>query len=308
VSESESRPVGSRAWLELLHAEACWLLGAAGIDVIVLKGPATARWLYPEGGRQSVDVDLLVDPAQWVRAGDVLGEHGFEPVQEGFREGEAAPHSVELQRHDPVQGDHVVDLHRYFPGIEVAPEDAFAILWARRMPEVIARVPVAFPDVTTRALVVALHAARTPGNPRTGDDLLQAVQAMDLNGWADVASLAADLDALPALRAGLETQPEATRLVAPLGLSDIEVPAHWRLMSTDADQTAVRLDQLSGLPPAKRVGQVLRWAFPSRSFVRDGDPRAERGPAGLAVAYGARLVDGVRRFPAAYRQYRSSRR
>ncbi len=57
-------PIGARAWLDLLHAEACWLLAEQGIDAMILKGPATARWLYPEGGRQSVDVDLLVDPGR----------------------------------------------------------------------------------------------------------------------------------------------------------------------------------------------------------------------------------------------------
>ncbi len=62
------------------------------------------------------------------------------------------------------------------------------------------------------------------------------------------------------------------------------------------------------MPLRRRPGQVLRWAFPSPAFVRDGDPRAARGPGWLAVAYGARLVDGARRFPRAYRQYRDSRR
>jgi hypothetical protein len=306
TTEDDPRTIGARAWLDLLHAEACWLLAEQGIKALILKGPATARWLYPGGGRQSVDVDLLVDPGRWVDAISTLTAHGF--VRPAFREGEAAPHSLELNRLDPEQGAHIVDLHRAFPGIGIEPEMAFRILWARRVPETIARVDAAFPDVTTRALIVALHAARTPGNPRTSDDLRHATDALDLPGWTDVASLAADLDALPALRAGLERDKEAAQLVAQLGLSDVEVPPEWDLRSSDADQTAVRLDELSRLPLYQRPGQVMRWAFPSPAFVRGGDPRADRGRWGLAVAYGARLVDGARRFPHAYRQYRDSRR
>ena len=308
VTGNDGRLVGSRAWLDLLHAETCWLLRQAGIDAMVLKGPATARWLYPDGGRPSVDVDLLVDPAGWDDAIAVLRAHGFTPVQREFRSDEPAPHSLELQRRDPAQGEQAVDLHRYFPGIEASPETAFAVLWARRVPDTVARIEVDLPDVTSRALVVALHAARTPASDRVGEDLRRATRALDLDGWREVVALAAQLDARPALRAGLETQPAGRALVDPLGLGEVAVPVHWKLLSTDADQTAVRLDELAHLPVSRRPGQVFRWAFPSPALVRAGDPRASRGPAWLAVAYLTRLGDGVRRLPKAYRQYRSTRR
>jgi hypothetical protein len=308
VSDEEQRRVGDRAWLELLHAEACWLLAGAGVDALVIKGPSTTRWLYPDHWRTSVDVDLLVRPAQWDAAVATLGERGFRSAQKGFRDDEGAPHSRELRRVDADQGDHVIDLHRSVPGVDAAAADAFGVLWERRVAEQVARVDVWFPDLPSRALILALHAARTPGNPRPGDDLARALVALDEAGWRATAALAGRLDALPALRAGLQTRPEGAELADRLGLGEVEVPAHWALLSNDADQTAVRLEELGHLPWYRRPGQAMRWAFPSPAFVRAGDPRAQRGPVGLAVAYGARLVDGARRFPAAYRQYRASRR
>jgi hypothetical protein len=307
VSNEEQRRVGDRAWLELLHAEACWLLARAGVNALVIKGPSTTRWLYPDDWRTSVDVDLLVAPAQWDTAVAALGERGFVSAQKGFRDDEGAAHSLELRRADPDQGEHVIDLHRSISGVDAPAAQAFAALWARRVEEQVARVDVWFPDLSSRALILALHAARTPGNPRPGDDLARALVALDDSGWADAAALAEQLDALPALRAGLETRPEGVELARRLGLEGVAVPAHWALVSGDADQTAVRLESLGQLPWHQRPGRVLRWAFPSAAFVRAGDPRAQRGPVGLAVAYGARLVDGARRFPAAYRQYRASR-
>ena len=296
--------MGTRAWLDLLHAETCWLLGQAGLDVMILKGVSTTRWLFPEGGRQSVDVDVLVDPAGWHEAIRTLGEHGYRPVQAGFRDGEAAPHSLELSRLDPQQGAHVVDLHRTFPGIGVEPEAAFRTLWARRVPETIARVAAAFPDVTTRALVVALHAARTPGNPRTTDDLRHAVPALDLPGWMDVAALAADLDALPALRAGLERQEDAALLVGPLGLDDVVVPAEWELRSLSGRpdrRAAGRAGPHAAASPA-RPGPALGLPQPGlrtrrRPACRAGTGVAGRGLRGAAGRRGAPVAAGLSAVP-----------
>ena len=41
---------------------------AAGIDTVLLKGPATVRWLYADnpGRRLYSDIDLLVSPASFV--------------------------------------------------------------------------------------------------------------------------------------------------------------------------------------------------------------------------------------------------
>ena len=64
--------VSNRAWLELLHAEVCWALANQDIAILVIKGPATSTWLYPEGERESADVDLLLRPSQWDAARSIL--------------------------------------------------------------------------------------------------------------------------------------------------------------------------------------------------------------------------------------------
>ena len=49
---------------------------------------------------------------------------------------------LSLSRTDPELGLHGVDLHRYFPGIDLAPREAFEVLWERRVrgsPETVAQ-------------------------------------------------------------------------------------------------------------------------------------------------------------------------
>jgi hypothetical protein len=86
-------------------------LRAAGVDFLVLKGPALAHTCYPDPSwRPYADLDLLVRTGDWRAACGVLGEHGFrrdlpEP-RPGFDErfGKAASHtgpegfSVDLHR------------------------------------------------------------------------------------------------------------------------------------------------------------------------------------------------------------------
>jgi hypothetical protein len=50
-----------------------------GIDTVLLKGPALARWLHPEGGRSYGDTDLLVAPVDFPAAEAVLVRLSLDP-------------------------------------------------------------------------------------------------------------------------------------------------------------------------------------------------------------------------------------
>jgi Uncharacterised nucleotidyltransferase len=299
--------VSNRAWIELLHAEVCWVLAGAGVDALVIKGPSIAQWLYPEGGRESADVDLLVRPAHWDRAVEVLTERGFRDTLDDFRDGEAPPHSVTLSRTDPELGAHAVDLHRHFPGMDASPATTFDALWGRRVEASQAGVPVWFPDVTSRALVIALHIARDPHPAKTAEDLRRAWAELDADHRRELRDLATQVHAEPALRAGLETLPETTPGVQELGLSDVEVPAIWVLQSQGASGTALHLFEVAEQPLWRRPVTALRWAFPSPAVMRIRDPRASRGTVALSGAYARRLRDGLRDLPRALRELRRAR-
>jgi hypothetical protein len=300
--------VSNRPWLELLHAEVCWALDALDVDALVIKGPSISEWLYPEGERESTDVDLMLRPSQWDAATSILEGRGFEPTYSGFRETETALHSLDLQRTNAEQGLHGLDLHHYFPGIEADPEEAFNVLWEARLPGEQAGVTVWFPSIDARALIIALHAARDTRSSKTMEDLRRAFAALDAEQIASLRDLAARLDAQAVLRAGIETLPETAGLVGPLGLTDVDVPNYWRLRSQGADPLTAELERIRSLPLGERVVQTGRWVLPSAASLRARDPAIGNSRVRLAGAYVRRWGSGLRRLPVAVSKARAARR
>ena len=106
--------------------------------------------------------------------------------------------------------------------------------------------------------------------------------------------LARSLQALPALRAGLEVDPRGGDLVSAIGIDDVAVSPEWALRRARAPRTALRLEELGRLPWRRRPRAVARWLVPSPAIIRMRDPAARGSNLRLVGGYGRRLRDGVR--------------
>jgi hypothetical protein len=134
----------------------------AGIEVVVLKGPAVARTLYPDPSwRPFGDIDLLVRTRDWARVCDVLERLGHRRVvpepRRGFdvRFGKGAEYLDEEERIE-------VDLHRTLVvgpfGLWLDPDELFLradtfLLGGRRLRRL---------DDTALLLHACLHAVLGP--------------------------------------------------------------------------------------------------------------------------------------------------
>ena len=63
--------------IDALTAEVAGAFGREGIEMLVLKGPVLAKWLYPGEVRPYNDSDLMVAPEDRARAVGVLERLGF---------------------------------------------------------------------------------------------------------------------------------------------------------------------------------------------------------------------------------------
>ena len=295
--------VSNRLWLELLHAEVCWHLAQDDIDALVIKGPPISEWLYPDGDREFVDVDLLLRPSQHAAAVSTLEESGFQPTYTGYRETESSLYTHNLQRKDEVYGLHDLDLHHYFPGIELQPEEAFEVLWQGRVPAQQAGIKVWFPSIEARALIIGLHVARLPIE-KSKEDLRRAMSVLTPAQLEAMAMLAARLNARAALRAGFETMPQTAPFVEQFGLSDVEVPTYWRLLSQEADLLTIELERIRSLPRRQQVVAMGNWLVPSAASMRARHPEIGDGRGDLAWGHVRRWGSGLRRLPGAVAKIR----
>ncbi len=122
-----------------------------------IKGAALDESLRWEG-RDGTDADVLVAAHDADRLVEALEAAGW-VVASTFRNGSAFEHAATLR--------HVefgwADIHREFPGLGPDPDRAFALLWAERLEREIAGVACCVPSLPAQALVLLLHAARSPG-------------------------------------------------------------------------------------------------------------------------------------------------
>lgn len=76
------------------------VLQQAGIDFLVLKGPALAHLIMPHVSmRYFVDLDLMVRERDWLRINDALSKAGYQ-VEEGFTDPPPKLTALDLPHHD----------------------------------------------------------------------------------------------------------------------------------------------------------------------------------------------------------------
>jgi len=287
--------VSARAWSELLHAQVAYLMRSAGIPALHIKGPTVALWLYDEGERPWGDVDILVPPSRMEDALELLLSSGFDERFPGVTRQTTTDHAITLVHNppgDPGSAGAEVDVHDRFVGIDADPEWVFDQLWRRREPDQLGHIDVWFPDIATRALLIALNTARSD-TPKAREDLARLIRTGDPEDWEEVVWLAGRVQALPALRAGLEIDPAGSNIVETAGLAHVSVSPEWALRASGAPRTALRLEELGRLPWSSRPRALARWLFPSPAIIRMRDPAAAGNIFRLTGGYLRRLRDGL---------------
>ena len=289
--------------LEALAVEVTTAFERSGIPSILLKGPAVIRWLYPAStDRYSVDVDLLVAPADLARAEAALAELEFEPFEprrddkharSWVRPGDALP----------------VDLHRSIVGVGVTDEHAWDILSGVTEQLEMCGATVSVLQPHGRALHVALHAAQeTPDKEKALRDLGRALELVDFDVWQEARVLAIELDALPGLGAGLRLLPAGDAVARKLELPNY-VTAEIALRTAGAPDLSLGMNHLLELDgTTTRARYVASRAFPSPAAMRAWTPLARRGRFGLAAAYMWRVPWLATRLVPALRAVYSARR
>lgn len=272
-----------------------------GIDVILLKGPSTVRWLYADEPRPYQDCDLLVSPGMFQTAERVLRDLGYTP----YIEQEQMPawwreHSVEWAH--PTLA--LVDLHRTLKGVGVDDQTVWGVLSAERETMVVGERPCPVLSAPARGLVLALNRA---GDGVDNGDVARAVTAMDRPGWLRAADLARRLDATPAFATGL-------RLVAPgrALADDLRLPrsssVDMTIRTTSARRTALTVDRIARASGTRERAAIIRAKLvPPPTYMRHWWPQARRGRSGLPLAYVRRLGWVIREAPAAIRAWRQAR-
>lgn len=126
----------------------------AGIDILHIKGDAVDRILRPVAA-PGTDVDALVRPSHVARLDAALRAHGWR-VYSTFVHGSPFGHAQTYVH--PTWG--YFDLHRSFPGIRVAPAEAFDALWSERHEIDLPGARGSVPSVEMQATLLVLNAAR----------------------------------------------------------------------------------------------------------------------------------------------------
>jgi len=265
--------------VERASAEAVAVLRDAGIRAILIKGPPQQEWLAAAGTpRASVDVDLLVDPAEADAAGRVFSALGyrFVPlVTPGVGHHAylwTAPGRVPVEVHDTLWG---------------ADGDAWSALAGETEPLALGGETVDVPNEAARCLVVALHAAHHGvGDDATKYDLERALVVADRSSWQHAAELAREIGAEAAFAAGLGLVSAGRRLRTDLGL---QAPALTDGLALDIATPRAGapgyywLSQQRGVRARARF--VVRKLVPPADFMRFKHPFARRGRAHLLLVY-----------------------
>jgi hypothetical protein len=268
--------------VDRVSAEVVRALADAGIEAILLKGPAVVEQLYDPGEhRPYVDCDLLIPAAAEPAVAAVLRQLGFEPGA-GF--GVSDP-GVADQHEWHRGGDHL-DLHGSLFGVGAASERVWPVMTADARWLVVAGQRMRVLGPAALAVLLALHAAADgPDAEKPLEDLRRGLARLGDAAWSDAAERARALDALPAFGAGLRLLPEGADRLARLGVDpgyDVAIALRARAAPPLAHSLErIRREATLG----GKLRRIIRGLVPSPTYLRRWSALARRGSAGLVLAY-----------------------
>jgi Uncharacterised nucleotidyltransferase len=303
VSESASELALVEA-VPLAHALVARAAADHDVRVLFIKGPvATEQGLRPV--RQSVDVDVLVDPMRRGLLAGMLDALGWVDENPYLSPTVLPQHSL-THRHESWPCE--LDLHDRFPGFFADPQAVFEALWARRTTVRVAGQDVPAPDRAGHSLILALHSLRDPQQSWRQVDLHDLEQRLD--GGLDAAELR-DLAGLAHGLGAADTAAPFLRAVGapPVGLGST-APADlraWRLRTEPSDTTAVSwIEELRHLPLRRWPRYLWYAAVLSEQELRLVQPGLPPGRLALLGARLRRLGRGLAALPGALRSVRES--
>ena len=291
--------------VDAVTAEVLRELAPDGIEPILLKGPAFARWLYDEGElRKYGDTDLLVSPREAERVEAVLIGLGFGFGRDGGPRDPSLPENLHW-----VRGDDEVDVHTALLGARAEPAHQWNVLRQHTEATAVNGEPVLSLSEPARTLQLALHAAqhgRRAGRPL--EDLARGLARLPFDRWRQAAALAVEIDAVIPFSVGLRLRPDGAEIAERLGLPDA-LSVEDALHADSATSIAVGLSRLLKTRGARaKAALVLRELFPSVEFMRLWAPTRRFGAPGLLLGYVWRPLSLAAASPRAiYAFFRASR-
>lgn len=267
--------------LDRLAARSSEKLRSEGIESILLKGAAIATWLYGGEVRPYLDVDLLVSPALFEKATQVLAELGYVHWLDGADAVELGPMERELIGPDGL----CIDLHLGFVGVPGPPLRCWEIMVEHTVGFTLAGTHLQTLDIPARTMHLALHAAQNgPIDRKAIADLERGLAQVDLDDWRSAASLAEELGAMEAFAAGLRLAPAGQRLAERLALPK-RISVELVLRTRSAPQQAIFFERVREARGARRkAALVARKLYPTTTYLRANVPVARRGRLGLFAA------------------------
>ncbi len=286
--------------------EAVMAMREAGLEPILIKGPATAALLYPGETRPYADADLLVDPALRPAAQRVLTELGYDAELEDDDVPEYHRDMWHAQPWRRSTDGARVDLHAHLMECTQDPTEGWAVLSEHTAALTLCGTPVTTLDAPGQALVTALHLAH---HGATGDkpsqDLDRAVRTFDEGAWRTAHQLSVRLGAAGSFALGLRLTPQGTRLAETLGLPDAD---HGNPQTQLEHSFARAFGRLAATPGLRSKAAVLRLALlPPAGWLERGEGR-QLSRSELAGAYVARLGRLARHLGPSWRAWRRSHR
>jgi hypothetical protein len=206
--------------IDLVTIQVMDALQEANVRALLLKGPVIAQWLYDPGEvRGYNDCDVLAAPDRFASAGRAMGAAGFHLHSDEATHPEVLDQGRSQIWHR-LPEDVWIDLQWRLPGFGLAPGLAWERLWDGRETMNLRSGNVAVAGEPARTLHLATAAVPADSESRKAlIDLERAIVRLDPDVWRAAARLADQVDAMPALRAGLNRTSAGASLAARLGLT-----------------------------------------------------------------------------------------